>query len=45
MGDLNEATNDQSQNVDQSTTQVPAGGEVVGDNPAWDPIRSAVDGL
>jgi hypothetical protein len=43
MGDLNEATNDQSQNVDQSTTQVPAGGEVVGDNPAWDPIRSAVD--
>jgi hypothetical protein len=29
--------------TDQQVETPPAGGEVTGDNPAWDPIRSAVD--
>lgn len=40
MSDL-DGTNDQP--IDQQVDDSPAGGEVVGDNPAWDPIRSAVD--
>lgn len=42
MGDLDN-TNDPTPNVEPSTNQEPAGGEVTGDNPAWDPIRTALD--
>lgn len=40
MSDL-DGTNDQT--TDQQVDSSQAGGEVVGDNPAWEPIRSAVD--